>query len=84
MSARVVGVLKSGCEQSMIAEVGGILAEIGADGRFAFRAAIAFVEDQVEHLVHDVEPLDQAGCARGARGARRGRPGRAWRAEAAS
>ena len=73
-----------GMRAEHVAEVRGILAEIGADGRFAFRAAIAFVEDEVENLVHGVEPLDQAGDARGARAARYGRPGRAWRAEVAS
>src|SRR5262249_37831377 len=48
-----------------VAKVGGILAEIGTDGRLSFRAAIAFVEDQVENLVHGVEPLDQLGSVGG-------------------
>ena len=42
-----------------MAKVRGVFAEIGANGRFAFGGAIAFVEDQVEDLVHGVEPLDE-------------------------
>ena len=42
-----------------VAEAGRLFAEIGANGRFAFGRAIAFVEEQVEHLVHAVEPLDE-------------------------
>ena len=48
-----------GMRAEQVAKVGGVLAEIGANGRFAFRAAIAFIEDQVENLVHGVEPIDQ-------------------------
>ena len=48
-----------------MAEVSGVLAEIGANGRFAFGAAMAFVEDQVEDLVHGVEPLDELRWLRG-------------------
>ena len=40
-------------------KVRGVLAEIGANGRFALGRAMAFVEDQVEDLVHGVEPLDE-------------------------
>ena len=40
-------------------EIRGVFAEIGANGRFSLRGAMAFVEDQVENLVHGVEPLDE-------------------------
>ena len=40
-------------------KVRGVFAQIGANGRFAPRRAMAFVEDQVENLVHGVEPLDE-------------------------
>ena len=58
--------------------MGGVLAEIDANGRFSFGAAIAFVEDQVKHLVYRVEPLDQL-AAGGGLEAGAGRPGRTWR-----
>ena len=54
-----------GMRAEHVTKVRGILAEIGADGRFAFRAAIAFIEDEVENLVHDIEPLDQLGALGG-------------------
>ncbi len=40
-------------------EIRGVFAEIGANGRFAPGRAMPFVENQVEDLVHGVEPVDE-------------------------
>ena len=42
-----------------MAQPSGLFAQIGANGGFAFGRTVAFVEEQVQHLVHDVEPADE-------------------------